>query len=100
MKSTLVDAGREKKPSEFRERFFPQRARPVKIVAAWQVAIREQILVLLDISGQPPRNRPNGPGIQYVQKNGVGHQPRHTAVAVEEWMHPEQTVVCCCRRNN
>jgi hypothetical protein len=52
-----------------------------------------QPFVLLDLAGEAARNGPDCATIEPVQHHGVGHQPCHAAVAIHEWMYPQQAMV-------
>ena len=89
----LIEAGFEEEAREVRERFLAQRAAPVEIVAARQIAVGEQALVGRNIAGKAARDRPHAAGVQRFQQHRVRHQTRDAAVAVKERVNPQQAVM-------
>ena len=89
-----------KKMRELGERLFAQIAASIQIIAPLQITIRQQLLVLIHPSRQSTRDGPYAAGIELRQPVRMRHQPRHTAVAIEERMDPHQTMMHCRRGEN
>jgi len=62
-------------------------------VTARQIAIGEALLVLLHVACEPPGDGPDGSGVEGFEQDGVRHEARDAAVAVEERVNPEKAVV-------
>ena len=96
----LIDAGGEEEARELRQGFFAQMAPSVEIVAAWQVAGGKVAFIGIDIAGEAAGDRPDAARVERFQQRGVRHQPRDTAVAIEERVNPGEAVVCRRRRDD
>ena len=73
---------------------------PVEVIPARLVAVGQQLLVLIRAAGEPPRDRPDGAGVQNIEQHRVGHKPRDAPVAIQERVNPEQPVMRRRRRED
>ena len=89
----LVEADLQKEPCERGQRFLAQVAASVDVVPARRVAVGEMALVGAFVPRQPAGDGPDAARLQALEQHGVGHQPRHAAVAVQEGVNPQQAVV-------
>ncbi len=96
----LVEAGRQEKAGELREALFTEIAPPVEIVSASLITRCEVALVGTDVARQASSDRPDCTRVERIEQRRMRHQPRDTAVAVEERVNPQQPVMRRRRREN
>ena len=70
-----------------------QRAPSIEVSLPGRVRVCEPGPVFGRIARKPPGNRPDTAACPTTQKQGVGHEPRDTSIAVVERMYPQEAMV-------
>ena len=85
----LIDAGGQEVCGEFQQGRFAQMAPPVEIVAAGLVAGSKIRLICALATSQASCHRPDATGIQCFPQNGMRHQSRDPAIAIQKRVDPQ-----------
>ena len=85
----LIDAGGQEVGREFHQGRFAQMAPSVEIVAAGLVAGSQVRLIRALATSQASCHRPDATGVQCFPQNGMGHQSRDPAVAIQKRVDPQ-----------